>query len=101
ATHRPGRPPQTTRQPRRQTTGLRPRRLQAAQHRRALHQQTQAVARPGHPLRQNRNCLPRRTPPRRHLHLVRKLIRKKRPSPGLSGTRSGLVLNVSRRGSAQ
>ncbi|WP_420543113.1 IS5 family transposase [Streptomyces niveus] len=50
---------------------LRPRRLQAAQHGRAVHQQAQAVARPGHPIRQDRRHLPRRTPRRGHLHLVR------------------------------
>ncbi|MFD6684166.1 excalibur calcium-binding domain-containing protein [Micromonospora parva] len=44
-----------------------------------MHQQAQAVARSGHPLRQDRHHLPRRTPPRRHLHLVGKVIRRKRP----------------------
>lgn len=44
-----------------------------------VHQQAQAVARPGHPLRQDRHHLPRRTPHRRHLHLVSEMIRKKRP----------------------
>ncbi len=47
---------------------------------RTLHHQAQAMARPGHPLRQDRHHLPRRTPPRSHLHLVGQMIRKKRPS---------------------
>ncbi|WP_432132005.1 transposase [Streptomyces tendae] len=88
----PGHPPQTPRQQRRQTTGLRPRGVQAAQHRRAVHQQAQAVARPGHPLRQDRHHLPRRTPHRRHLHLVSEMIWKKRPSARvpLRSRRSGV-----------
>lgn len=43
------------------------------------------MARPGHPIRQDRHHLPRRTPPRRHLHLVSKMIRKKGPSPTPAG----------------
>ncbi|MFE9864908.1 transposase [Streptomyces sp. NPDC005506] len=43
-------------------------------------QQAEAVAWPGHPLRQDRHHLPRRTPPRSHLHLVGQMIRRKRPS---------------------
>ncbi|MFK4066775.1 transposase [Streptomyces sp. NPDC029674] len=80
AAPRPGRQPQTSRQPRWQTTGIRPRGLQTTEHRRAVHQQAQTVARPGHPLRQDRHHLPRRTPPRRHLHLVSEVTRRKRPS---------------------
>ncbi|MFG3399340.1 MULTISPECIES: transposase [Streptomyces] len=55
---------------RRTTAGLRPRGLQAAEHRRTVHQQDQAVARSGDPLRQDRHRLPRRSSHRRHLHLV-------------------------------
>jgi transposase len=33
-----------------------------------------------HPLRQDRHYLPRRTPPRRHLHLVSQVTRRKPPS---------------------
>lgn len=54
--------------------------LPSAEDGRALHQQAQATAWPGHPLRQDRHDLPRWTPPRRHLHLVSELIRKKRPA---------------------
>ncbi|WP_432215637.1 transposase [Streptomyces seoulensis] len=72
---------QATRQQRRTTSGLRPCRLQAAKHRRALHQQDQAMARPGYPLRQDRHHLSRRTPRRSHLHLVSRVIQRKRPSP--------------------
>ncbi len=56
---------------------LRPRGRQTAQHRRTPHQQAQATARPRHPLRQDRHHPPRRTPHRRHLHLVGEMIRKK------------------------
>ncbi|QIY59250.1 transposase [Streptomyces sp. RPA4-5] len=38
------------------------------------------MARPDRLLRQNRHDLPRRTPPRRHLHLVSEMIRMKRPA---------------------
>lgn len=55
--------------------GLRPRGLQTVEHRRALHQQAQAMARPGHLLPQDRHYLPRR-----HLHLVSEMTRKKRPN---------------------
>lgn len=37
------------------------------------------LRRDGRPLRQERTCPPRRTPPRRRLHLVSEAIRKKRP----------------------
>ncbi|MEU9298430.1 transposase [Streptomyces sp. NPDC048266] len=45
---RPGSEPQTARPARRPSAVLRPRGLQAAQHRRTLHQQAQARARPDH-----------------------------------------------------
>ncbi len=54
-------------------------RPQTAQHRRTLHQPSQAMARHRHPLREDRHRLPRRTPPRRHLSPVGTLIQKKRP----------------------
>ncbi|MFI6296585.1 transposase [Nonomuraea sp. NPDC050790] len=56
---RPDRRPHTPRPQRRTTTQLRPRALQAAQRRRTLLQPTQAVPRPGHPLRQDRHLLHR------------------------------------------
>ncbi|MFE9999860.1 transposase [Streptomyces avermitilis] len=77
----PTRPPTATRQPRRQTTGLRPRDLQAAQYRRAVHQPPQAVAGRRHPLREDSHDLPGRTPPRRPLPLVRPVIQSKAPRP--------------------
>lgn len=65
-------PPTATRPPGRQTAGLRPRDLQAAQHRRAVHQPPQTVARHRHPLREDSHHLPGRTPHRWHLPLVRR-----------------------------
>lgn len=59
---------------------LRPRGLQAAEHRRAVHQPPQAVARPGHANRQTHHRLPGRTPPRRHPHLDPTLIKETEPS---------------------
>lgn len=56
----------------RQTAGLRPRGIQATQHRRAVHQPPEAVARHRHPLREDRDHLPRRTSHRRHLPVVRR-----------------------------
>ncbi|MFE7113158.1 transposase [Streptomyces sp. NPDC057575] len=47
----------------------------------AVHQPHQTLARPRHPIRRDRNHLPRRTPHRRHLHLVRTMIQTKVPSP--------------------
>jgi hypothetical protein len=82
---RPARPLTSQGQPWWQATGLRPRRLPPAQHPRAVHQPSEAVARPGHPIRQDRDHLPRRNPPRRHPHLVSPMIQTKRPSPPLKG----------------
>lgn len=67
--------------------GLRPPGLQAAQHRRAVHQQAQAMARPRHSIRQDRDRLPRR-----HLHLVSEMIRRKGPR------RSGIRTTADSRG---
>ncbi|MFE1198768.1 hypothetical protein ACFW6E_39550, partial [Streptomyces olivaceoviridis] len=66
--------------PGRQATGLRPRDMQAARHRRAMHQPPQAVARRRHPLREGGHHLPGRTPHRGHLPLVRPLIQTRLPS---------------------
>jgi len=44
--------------------------LQGPHRRRALLRTPQAVARPGHPLRQARHRLPRGRPPRRRPHLA-------------------------------
>lgn len=60
---------------RRQAIGLRPRDLEAAQHRRAVHQPPGAMARHRHPLREDRDHLPGRTPRRGHLPPVRSAIR--------------------------
>lgn len=63
----PDRTPQTARLTRRQTTGSRRSRLPPAQRHRAPVLPPQTVARPGHPLRQDRQRLPgRRRPERRH-----------------------------------
>ncbi|MFE2597358.1 transposase [Streptomyces sp. NPDC059396] len=43
-------------------TGLRPRDVQAAQHRRTVHEPPEAMAWPRHPLREDRDHLPGRTP---------------------------------------
>ncbi|MFF1358922.1 hypothetical protein [Streptomyces sp. NPDC058297] len=77
---RPASPPQTARQPRRQTARLRPRGVQAAQCSRTPHQPSEEMARRRHPLREDRHGRPGRAPPRRHLPLVRTLIRSARPS---------------------
>ncbi|TMU98434.1 transposase [Streptomyces sp. DASNCL29] len=76
----PARTPATTRQPGRQATSVRPRDLQTAQHRGAMHHPPEAVARHRHPLREDRDHLPGRTSHRRHLPLVRPLIQTKPPS---------------------
>ncbi len=76
----PARTPAPSRKPRRQTTSLRPQDLQAAQHRRAVQQPPEAVARHRHPLREDRHHPPGRTPQRRHLPLVRPMIQTKPPS---------------------
>ena len=60
----------TTRLPRRTTTSLRRRPLGGPQRRRTVLQHHQAVARPGHPLRQARDRLPRRGRPERDHHLA-------------------------------
>ncbi len=73
----PAWPPAATRQPGWQATGLRPRGLQAAQHRRTVQQPPQAVARYRHPLREDRDHLPRWTSHCRHLPLVRSMIQTK------------------------
>lgn len=52
---RPGRPPPVARSSRRPPARLRRRGPQPAEHRRTLHQPAQAVARPGHPMRQARH----------------------------------------------
>lgn len=72
----PGRPTQpstASREPGRKATGLRPRDLQTAQHRRAMHQPPQTMTRNRHPLRENRHHLPGRTPHRRDLPLISQL----------------------------
>ena len=51
--------PATSRPQRRTATTVRPRNLQAAQHRRARHQQTQGLPGRGHPIRQTRLHVPR------------------------------------------
>ncbi|MGP3982918.1 transposase [Streptomyces sp. KR80] len=66
--------------PRWQATCLRPRGIQAAQRCRAVHQPPEAVARHRHPLREDRNHLPGRTPRRRHLPVVRTMIQTTSPS---------------------
>ncbi|MGV0098830.1 transposase [Streptomyces californicus] len=76
---------------------LRPRGLQAAQHRRTMHQQAQTMARPRHSLQQDRHHLPRRPPYRRHLHLVSEMIRKKRPA-AMRGRNVLLNRRTTRRG---
>ena len=68
-TFRPGRPPPPPRSKRRPATRFRRRGIQAAEHRRTMHQPSQAMARPGHANRQARHRLPGRTTPRRHPHL--------------------------------
>ena len=60
---RPVHPPPSPRPPRRPAVGLRRPDLQAAQRRRARVQPAQGLARPGHPLRQARPHLPRRSSP--------------------------------------
>lgn len=67
---RPDRTPQTTRLRRRPATGLRQRGLQRPQRRRSELQHLQAMARPGHPLRQTRTHLPRRHGPAGSHHLA-------------------------------
>ncbi len=69
-TLRPDPQPGTTRLTRRTPTRLRRRGLPRPQRRRTLLQHRQAVARPGHPLRQARHRLPRRRRPPRHHHLA-------------------------------
>ncbi len=54
-------------------------RARATRHCRALHQPTQAVARPGHTNRQARPCLPGRATPRRHPHLDPTLTKETEP----------------------
>lgn len=66
------------RKPGRQATRLRPRGVQAARHRRTLHQPLEAAARHRHPLREDRDHLPGRTPHRGHLPLGRSVIPTKR-----------------------
>ena len=75
AARRPDRPPQTTRLSRRSTTRLRRRNLQGPQRDRAILQRPQAMARPGHPLRQARHRLPRRRRPPRHHDLATRIRR--------------------------
>ncbi|MGW7042126.1 IS5 family transposase [Streptomyces avermitilis] len=60
-------------QPERETAGVRPPDLQAAQHRRTVHQPPEPVARHRHALREDHDHLPGRTPHRWHLPLVRLL----------------------------
>ncbi|MFF5480876.1 transposase [Streptomyces sp. NPDC012935] len=55
-------PPTAAGQPGRQATSLRPRDVQTAQHRRAVHPPPEAVARYRHPLRLDSDRLPGRTP---------------------------------------
>lgn len=61
--------PLSARPSRRPPTRLRPRGLQATEHRRTLHQRPQAVAGPGHTNRQTRHRPSGRAPPRQHPHL--------------------------------
>ena len=104
--------PPTPRLRRRQTTRFRRRDLQGSQRRRALLQPRQAVARPGHPLRQTRHHLPRRGHPVRDPHppinsrlsctprSLRTIARTARGcSPGSTGARSpSSMVSVSRLG---
>lgn len=66
---------------RRQTADLRPRGIQAAQHRRAVHQPPQTMERHRHSLRKDRRHLPGRTPRRGHLPLVCPVTRTRLPIP--------------------
>ncbi|MFC5639569.1 transposase [Streptomyces bullii] len=84
-----GHPP-AARPARRPSARLRQRGLQAAQHRRTVHQPPQAVARPGHTNRQARDRLPGRTPPRGHPHLDPTLTKETEPK-GCCTTGSSLV----------
>lgn len=54
-----------------------------AEHRRAVHQPAQAVARPGHTNRPARHRLPDRTPPRRHPHPDPTLTKETEPRADL------------------
>ncbi|MTE17985.1 transposase [Streptomyces sp. TRM43335] len=64
--------PDAARKSRWQTACLRPGGAQAAQHRRTVHQPPQAVAWHRHPLREDRDHLPGRTPHRGCFPLVRR-----------------------------
>ncbi|RAJ65981.1 hypothetical protein K376_00248 [Streptomyces sp. PsTaAH-130] len=77
---RPGRPLPAAGPPRRLPARLRPRGIQAAEHRRVVHQPAKTVARPGRTNRQTRYRLPGRTPPRRHHHLDPTLTKETEPS---------------------
>jgi len=80
---RPARTPATPGQPRWRATGLRPRDLRTAQHRRAVHQPLEAVAVHRHPICEDRHHLPCRTPHRGHPPLVRPVPRTTLPGGGL------------------
>jgi len=79
--------------PRRPATGLRLRRLQTAQHRRTLHQQTQTIPRRGHPIRQTRLHL------RRHRRCGLDPHLAPRPHSMIPGTRPSGWRGASCRGS--
>ncbi len=79
-TRRPAGSPPTTGQRRRAATAIRRRELQAAQHRRAVHQQAEGLPGGGHPLRQTRPHLPRQHRCRLDQNLAA------RPRPMIQGT---------------
>lgn len=78
---RPGRSSPEARPTRRPPARLRQRGMQAAEHRRAVHQPPQAAARPGHTNRQARDRLPGSPAPRGHPHLGPTLAKQTEPRP--------------------
>lgn len=85
ATRRPGRTPPAARPCRRSPAGVRCRGVQAAQHRRAVHQPPQAMAWFGDAHRQARPGLPGGPAPGGHLDLGPPLSRDSRPTAWQSG----------------